>query len=483
MGGAAFTAALALTVAFYAKFNVPVDMPPEITAEWSILSFDPYPMGLLFQSIVIPLALLYIFSTTGFFKEIVSHDIPLSAESKLLVILISIQLVTQGYQLWLAHFFGEPSIWFTPLVIIVIGGLLGGWRVGASMSVVNLLFSGSCELWQVWGAEFAMLFRMGGWHLLLTNPPWGDIFLIHYVLQLQSTSVFWAGITVAFLAELFDRRQRLSVWGAIGLGATAETFSAYLTHVAGAPPGLARLIPAILISALTMIIFALLVRNANTENVQQRLKSAELARTRAELRALRAQINPHFLFNALNTIRYFVRVDPPTARRLLLNLSELFQRVIYSGEFVSVEDEIGYTKAYLALEKARLDQRLQVEWHIAESVQLSSLVPTLILQPLVENAVIHGIAPKAAGGKIRIDIEQTAEMLLLRVQDDGMGISPERLSLLLQSPLPQEHAIGLRNVNERLQTLYGKNHRLQIQSETGRGTTVVIKIPAKGEVH
>lgn len=117
----------------------------------------------------------------------------------------------------------------------------------------------------------------------------------------------------------------------------------------------------------------------------------------AELRALRAQINPHSLLNALSVIHHLVRTQPERARELILDLSDLFQHSLRSGQFVTLKQELEHVRAYLALEQARLTQRLSVTWTILAEDQLGTLVPTLCLQPLVENAVKHGIAPQPKG--------------------------------------------------------------------------------------
>jgi len=220
-----------------------------------------------------------------------------------------------------------------------------------------------------------------------------------------------------------------------------------------------------------------MVRGVQVETARRKAETAELALAHAELRALRAQINPHFLFNALNTIRYFVRTDPKTARRLLLNLSEVFQRALRSGEFVPLRDELSYVEAYLALEKARLDDRLKVEWGILPEAVLDHPVPTLILQPVVENAVIHGIVRQPDGGTVRLAIEEADGDLLLRVEDDGAGIEPARLAEILGPEQAPNAAIGLRNIDGRLRAMYGEEYRLVVESKVGRGTSVQIRIP------
>jgi signal transduction histidine kinase len=236
---------------------------------------------------------------------------------------------------------------------------------------------------------------------------------------------------------------------------------------------------AMLFSGLAMAAVALMVRSAQAEASRRRAEAAELELTKAELRALRAQINPHFLFNSLNTIRYFVRTDPETARKLLLNLSEIFQRALRAGEFVALRDELSYVEAYLALEEARLGERLRVAWSIPDETCMEALVPTLILQPVVENAVVHGIAVRPESGTVSIAVECSGPEVVLRVEDDGPGIAPDKLAALL-TPGEERTGIGLSNIDGRLRAIYGEVYGLAIESKPGCGTCVQMRIPCTG---
>jgi LytS/YehU family sensor histidine kinase len=218
------------------------------------------------------------------------------------------------------------------------------------------------------------------------------------------------------------------------------------------------------------------VRGAQIDYVQRRAEAAELAQAQAEVRALQAQINPHFLFNAFNTILYFVRTDPDQARHLILQLSEVFQRVLRSGASVALRDELGYARAYLALEQARLGERLRIDCTVRDESLLDQTVPTLILQPLVENAVKHGLAPREDGGRLEIVVERLGGDLVVLVRDDGVGIAPARLSALTADGYSGP-SIGLNNINRRLMTLYGPAYRLGIESAEGAGTCVKLRLP------
>jgi sensor histidine kinase YesM len=155
------------------------------------------------------------------------------------------------------------------------------------------------------------------------------------------------------------------------------------------------------------------------------------------------------------------------------------QSALRSEQLVSLQDEIVYVKAYLALEQARLNDRLHIDWELPADDALEHLVPALVLQPLVENAVIHGIAPQPKGGSVTIAIRQQNGDIALQVIDDGCGIDQQRLITLLDAapPQPGHGCIGLRNIDGRLRALYGDTYRLIIDSVIGQGTRAEIRIP------
>jgi LytS/YehU family sensor histidine kinase len=480
IGAAALVTLAAFALALYARQLVP-GLPPLTPAELPGFDFHPYWVGLLVQIIVVPVALIYLFSKTRLFLRVISGQVASRDTLKLFAVLAAIQLLAHVYDLWLTRLIGEPSL--LNLLVVVVGGLLGGWKVGLGLGFTTMLFRGSQHLLPGLVPELGAVLRhleasaaegLIGWRYL----PWGEMFLGNYVANLWASSAVWAGVVTGLGAELLGQR-RFAPLAAVVLGVVAEVGSGCLGAITGEMLGLLFLIPNVLVSGLALAAITLMVRGVQAETARRKAEAAELALAHAELRALRAQINPHFLFNALNTIRYFVRTDPETARRLLLNLSEIFQRALRSGEFVPLRDELSYVEAYLALEKARLGDRLNVEWAIETETWLDHPVPTLILQPIVENAVIHGIARKPEGGTVRITIEQADGDLLLRVEDDGPGIEPARLAEILDAGQASV-AIGLRNIDGRLRTLYSDDYRLAVESEVGHGTSVQIRIPIAG---
>lgn len=214
--------------------------------------------------------------------------------------------------------------------------------------------------------------------------------------------------------------------------------------------------------------------------VQAQLQSQEASETerkiyQAEISALQAQIQPHFLYNTLNTITAFCRTNPMKAAEILEELSNYLQGKFRfnSMELIPLEQELDLIKSYLAIEQVRFGKRLQIVFHI--ETDFNPLIPPLILQPLVENAVKHGVYPKREGGTVQITIKKTTEETIITVADDGIGMAPDKLECLLHDKKAQELGIGLQNINKRLQKHYG--HGLNIQSDIDEGTIITVTIP------
>ncbi|MBM7866079.1 GAF domain-containing protein [Heliobacterium gestii] len=212
-------------------------------------------------------------------------------------------------------------------------------------------------------------------------------------------------------------------------------------------------------------------------------QQARLAAT-AEIRALQAQINPHFLFNALNTVASYVRTHPETARNLLIQLGDFFRKNLREpSQFVSLREELAHIESYLALEQARFEDRLQVI-HDIDPGALSCPIPPLLLQPLVENALRHGLLPLRDGGSVTIRARRQADDHIdISVEDDGVGMTPEKVAQLLvrngATAGAASGGIGLRNVHERLCSIYGPDYGLRIESKPGLGTICALRIPDK----
>ncbi|WP_051411196.1 sensor histidine kinase [Acetivibrio clariflavus] len=207
----------------------------------------------------------------------------------------------------------------------------------------------------------------------------------------------------------------------------------------------------------------------------RKLMKSEEQLLKSELRMLQAQIKPHFLFNALNTIISVCRVSSEKAIELLLYLSD-YLRCGFSfkndEEFVNFETEILHVKSYLALENARFSDKLKVVFDIDESIDCK--VPPYIIQPLVENAVRHGILPLKNGGTVKLSAKQKNNQLSIVVEDDGVGMSEQKLAAILNGT-EKKSGIGLTNVRNRIKRIYKRE--IEIKSEINKGTAISINIP------
>lgn len=197
--------------------------------------------------------------------------------------------------------------------------------------------------------------------------------------------------------------------------------------------------------------------------------------SRSELKALQSQINPHFLFNAINTIVSLTRTQPDNARRLLIHLGNYFRTNLQQEvDVVDLYKEIEHINSYVEIEKARFGDKLDIIYNIPEDIDCK--LPPLLLQPLVENAIKHGVLGKIEGGKVEIIAKDHESEIKLIVKDNGIGISKEELGHLFDEDFHRE-SIGLRNVNERLKNKYGLKYGLKIESELNKGTIATIVIP------
>ncbi|MFI1869556.1 sensor histidine kinase [Streptomyces jumonjinensis] len=229
---------------------------------------------------------------------------------------------------------------------------------------------------------------------------------------------------------------------------------------------------------------AVLVRAATevARWVSVQLELAELDRSRtrlieAEIRALRAQISPHFIFNSLAAIASFVRTDPERARELLLEFAD-FTRYSFRrhGEFTTLADELRSIEQYLALAGARFGDRLKVTLRIAPEV-LPVTLPFLCLQPLVENAVKHGLEDSRGACRITIAAQDAGAEAMVTIDDDGVGMDPAVLRRILAGERTGSAGIGLSNVDERLRQVYGDDYGLVIETGVGAGMKITVRVP------
>ncbi|MEV0917011.1 histidine kinase [Streptomyces sp. NPDC049967] len=212
------------------------------------------------------------------------------------------------------------------------------------------------------------------------------------------------------------------------------------------------------------------------------LELAELDRSRtqlieAEIRALRAQISPHFIFNSLAAIASFVRTDPEQARELLLEFADFTRYSFRShGDFTTLADELHSIDQYLALVRARFGERLAVTLQVAPEV-LPVALPFLCLQPLVENAVKHGLEGAVTSSRITISALDAGSEAEVVIEDDGIGMDPERLRHILRGEGGKSTGVGLLNVDERLRQVYGDDYGLVIETGIGAGMRITVRLP------
>ena len=432
-------------------------------------NFEPYVIGQVVQELVLPVAIVYLFSGAPFFRRVALGQARAQDYWPLLAAFAAAQLAFFGY-IYMFESRGLGQLTKGGLVVLL-AGYLGGWRVGLGLGVLTWLLVGVNNL-LLWPPEE-------------TGNIW-DTFYWYVVVSREGGPSIWLGLSAGLIALALGKR-RFAPLPALLLGLYFGTLTRYLIALTQYEPRytVQALVPIAVTTGVALAGLALIVRNIQSVSAQRQAEVSELALTQAELKALRSQINPHFLFNSLNTIRYFVRTEPDTARRLLLSLSEVFQKALRSGELVSLKDEIDYVEAYLELEQARLGERLTVSWQLPEERLLQTPVPALVLQPLVENAVIHGVSKRSGGGAVNIRVERWDDDLTLEVRDDGGGFNAELLKQRLESPVAptnnRRQPIGLANINQRLRLLYGPDYRLRIESGSS-GTRAQVRVPL-GKAH
>ncbi len=207
-----------------------------------------------------------------------------------------------------------------------------------------------------------------------------------------------------------------------------------------------------------------------------RLEASAEHAAQAELRALRAEISPHFVYNALTVIASLVHSDPERSHELMLDFAD-YNRYSLSrhGEYTTVADEFHAIETYLALQRAVLGDRLRVQVRVAPEV-LAVAIPYLVLQPLVENAVRHGIEPRAGGGLVQVRGEAEGSDCVITVEDDGVGMPPASAEAILAGRGPAD-SVGLANVDRRLRNVYGSWFGLVVETAEQAGTRVVVRMP------
>ncbi len=229
------------------------------------------------------------------------------------------------------------------------------------------------------------------------------------------------------------------------------------------------------IYAATVMAIGIELKIFNSVRIQIKLEEQERLLLHARMEALQSQINPHFLFNTLNSISSLVRLDPDTARDVIFKLATILRRLLNSSEgFAPLRDEFEFIDNYLDIEVVRFGRdKLKVIKEL-DPASLDVVVPSMLLQPLVENSIKHGLAPKVEGGSIFLRSRVNGSRLIIEVEDDGVGMGGAQLE---ESSNWVGMGIGMANISERLHVLYGDTARMTIDSREGKGTLIRIRLP------
>jgi two-component system LytT family sensor kinase len=216
----------------------------------------------------------------------------------------------------------------------------------------------------------------------------------------------------------------------------------------------------------------------NSVRIEHKLEEQSRLLLEARLDALQRQINPHFLFNTLNSIASLVRSRPELARELIVKLGNILRALLRERDaFVPLGEELAFTDDYVDIEVVRFGEKLRVVKDIADDT-LEFVVPSMLLQPLIENSIKHGLEPRISGGTVTVRSRLEGGRLVIEVEDDGVGVEPGRAVTEPVSGLVREGSgIGLRNVRERMQVLYGDEATVEMVSRPGRGTRVRLSMP------
>ena len=222
----------------------------------------------------------------------------------------------------------------------------------------------------------------------------------------------------------------------------------------------------------TVMAVAIALKVLNNVRIEMKLEQQERLLLQTRMEALQSQINPHFLFNTLNSVSSLVRRDPDSAREMIVKLSNILRRLLRKGDsFVPLREEVEFVDDYLDIEVVRFGrEKLKVVKEL-DPTSLDHLVPSMILQPLVENAIKHGLADKVEGGSIYIRSRSADSRIVIEVEDDGVGMP------LSGTSSSSGTGIGMVNISERLQVVYGDAAEITIESQPGHGTLVRLVLP------
>ncbi len=361
---------------------------------------------------------------------------------------------------WVPNFLAADISFEGAILMGVIGGRLAGAAGGALVSLPALLLGEWLTLpMNVLAGLLAGLLRhiAGDREAIWSFSPLFDLSIYHWIRRsIRKSFIDWQ--TSFFFLILALEFVRIHLYRAFPRRIFAlDSDNLWVT---------------LAIYAGTVMAVAIALKVLNNVRIEMKLEQQERLLLQARMEALQSQINPHFLFNTLNSISSLVRRDPDSAREMIVKLGNILRRLLRKGDsFVPLHEEIEFLDDYLDIEVARFGHdKLNVVKEL-EPASLGHLVPSMILQPLVENAVKHGFSAKVDSGSIHIRSRSTGERLVIEVEDDGVGMPATGASRTAGT------GIGILNVTERLQVVYGDAAEITIQSQPGRGTLVRLVLP------
>lgn len=396
-------------------------------------TFDPIISGLIVKACVM-VTLAFILTRTRLFKSICRPRLQFGEQATAIVLFLILALA-EGI---VADAHGLPN---ARIVAVCASGLLAGPWVGGIIGVAATVLS----------------------FLLLVTPP----------IPIALSMVF-GGIACGLVRQWRPRLAlRLDVGFVLGILVSLSRDGMVLLlggKTAIGAAGTEKAVSAALLTGVAVALILLVIQQVREQEEQAR------AAAMSEVRALQARMNPHFLFNALNTLSALSHVDPTQVPGVASGLGTFLRASVDRDErtHVSLAEELAIVRAYLQVEELRLGERLYVEEEINPDL-LDALVPPFILQPLVENAIRHGIEPAMGGGRVRVSASGENGTLMLVVWDTGVGFAPASKSRLFESSDGHIHALGL--LDRRLRSLYGQKFALNVRGEPGRGAISTVHIP------
>lgn len=389
----------------------------------------------------------------------------------LAVLIIKLPWFHQHRETKLAHW-GAAFLLTTTAIIFGWADIINYGQAAWSYFNIQVVLTACAALFGGWLPALLMGLCLTGLRLLiqpdLQNSSLvllGSVFLgglFHFKIKNSEKKLFLIGVSAMLVGALHG----FALYIALKQSLPAEYLLLIIAFVASS-------------EALGIFLFFVVIESLLREEKQEAVKH-ELVRS--QLMFLQAQIKPHFLFNALNTISAVCSAEKaPKSRHLIGHLADFFRHALETEDHVlSLEKELLFVDAYLELEKARFGDEIQIVKNVTLSPLARNLrIPILVIQPVVENAIRHGLRKKSAPGTLRIETEEKENQIEIRIHDDGVGNTPDFFENYLNKNIgkAEGHGIGVRNINERLRRFFGKGEWLRFETALGKGTLAIISIP------